>query len=428
MKEQFQWVTAELVEKMKSLRREFHRYPEMGWTEYRTTWRVAEELKQAGFQVFTGEEACLPESRMGLPGREYLEECEKRALSEGVPPWFMEKIRGGKTGAAAVLKGENPGPVRVFRFDMDALPIREKESEKNREYISLHPGIMHACGHDGHLAAGLGLAWILGRNRKKIKGEVRLLFQPAEEGCRGARAMGARGWLRGADFFFGGHIGMGAQRLGEIIGCRDGFMATSKLDIEFLGKAAHAAKAPEKGRNALLAAAVCTVNAYGISRSSLGEGRVNIGRLTGGSGRNIIPDQAYLEAETRGETTEINRYMREALERVARASAEMYGVSCSILEQGEAGTAKSSPELVRSCRRAAEKMNLGELYGEEGVFQASEDAAVLMEEVRKAGGQAAYFIFGTPLEAEHHQPEFDFKEDVLGIMAEFYASAALLKQ
>ena len=421
MKAHFQWVTEELFEKMRSLRREFHRYPETGWTEYRTTWRVAEELKKAGFQVFTGAEACLPESRMGRPDAACLEACEKRAMAEGVPASFLEKIRDGKTGAVGVLRGETPGPVKVLRFDMDALPIREKESGLS----SLHPGIMHACGHDGHLAAGLGLAGILGKNRKKMKGEVRLLFQPAEEGCRGARAMADRGWLRGADFFLGGHIGMGAQRLGEIIGCTSGFMATSKLDIEFRGKAAHAAKAPEKGRNALLAAAVCTVNAYAISRNSQGEGRVNIGRLTGGSGRNIVPDQAYLEAETRGETTEINRYMRDALERVARASAEMYGVSCSILEQGEAGTARSSPELIRGCRKAAEKMGLGELYGEDGVFQASEDAAVFMEEIRKAGGRAAYFIFGTPLKAEHHQPGFDFEEEVLRIMAEFYASAVL---
>ena len=88
--------------------------------------------------------------------------------------------------------------------------------------------------------------------------------------------------------------------------------------------------------------------------------------------------------------------MRDSLERVARASAAMYGVTCRILEQGEAGTAKSSPELIRICRKAAESVGLGGLYRETGSFQASEDAATLMERVQNAGGQAAYFMFGSP--------------------------------
>lgn len=421
----FTYADENITEKMTVLRREFHCYPETAWTEYRTTWRAAEELKNAGFQVFLGEEACKSQSRMGLPAGEELRKCEKRALAEGVPPSFLEKIQNGKTGAAAVLKGARPGPVSVLRFDMDALPVREAETSENREYRSKHPGIMHACGHDGHMAAGLGLAYILGKNRDRLAGEVRLLFQPAEEGCRGARAMADQGWLSGADVFLGGHIGMGAEHLGEIIACTEGFLATSKLDLHFRGKAAHAAKAPEKGKNALLAAAVCTVNAYAISRNGQGDGKINIGRFTGGSGRNIIAADAYLEAETRGDSSEVNQYMRRSLERVARASAEMYGVDCEILEQGEAGTAGSSPGLVRRCRSAAGAMGLGDCYKEEGTFRASEDAAELMKRVQDAGGEAAYFLFGTPLNADHHQPGFDFDEKVLRVMAEFYAGAVL---
>lgn len=425
MERKFTYITRELMEKMTALRREFHRYPETAWTEYRTTWRAAQELEKAGFQVFLGEEVCRPDSRMGLPTGKYLKSCEARALSEGVPSGVMERMQGGKTGAVGILKGEKPGPVRALRFDMDALPVQEAETERNQGYRSLHPGVMHACGHDGHTAAGLGLAHLLGQRRQELTGEVRLLFQPAEEGCRGARALGDQGWLEGADFFLGGHIGIGAERLGEIVACTHGFLATSKLDLQFRGRASHAAKAPEKGRNALLAAAVCTVNAYAISRNGQGDGRINIGRFTGGRGRNIIADEAYLEAETRGDTGGINRFMRDSLERVARASAAMYGVTCRILEQGEAGTAKSSPELIRICRKAAESVGLGGLYRETGSFQASEDAATLMERVQNAGGQAAYFMFGSPLAAEHHQPGFDFEEEVMGIMAEFYSAAVL---
>lgn len=421
----FVYTTPGLYEKMKMLRREIHRYPETAWTEYRTSWLVAKELSRAGFQVYLGQDVCRPDSRMGLPSPEVLLECEKRAESEGAPSGFIEKIRGGKTGVAGVLRGEKPGPVRVLRFDIDALPIQEESTDRNREYRSRHVGVMHACGHDGHTAAGIGAACILGRERKRLSGEVRLIFQPAEEGCRGARAVIDQGWLRGAESFFSGHIGMGAERLGEIAACTEGFLATSKLDLHFQGKAAHAAKAPESGRNALLAAAVCTVNAYAISRNGQGEGRINIGRFSGGSGRNIIADDAYLEAETRGENGAVNQYMRDSLRRVAQASADMYGVACEILNQGEAGTAASSPELARRCRRAAEGMGMGAGYCEQGSFHASEDAADLMQKVQEEGGEAAYFLFGTPLAAEHHQPGFDFDEKVLAVMAEFYSRILL---
>lgn len=422
---QYTYVTEDLKKKMKNLRREFHRYPETAWTEYRTAWRAAGELEKNGFQVYTGNAACCSDARMGLPSAAYLEACEQRALSEGVPKLIMERIGSGRTAVAGILKGKFPGPVRVLRFDMDALPVEEAETEKNRDYLSRHAGIMHACGHDGHMAAGLGLAEILGKNRDKIRGEIRLLFQPAEEGCRGARSLTEKGWLEGADELYCGHIGMGEKRLGNITACSGGFLATTKLDILFHGKPSHAAKAPEQGRNALLAAAVCTVNAYAISRSGRGEGRINIGRFSGGSGRNIIAGEARLEAETRGETSEINQYMKDSLERVARASAAMYGTACEFLEQGESRTAASSPALAEKCRRAAESMGPGCVYRTTGVFGASEDAAELMGRLQEQGGEAAYFLFGTPLSAEHHQPEFDFDEEVLAVMAEFYSRILL---
>ena len=150
-----------------------------------------------------------------------------------------------------------------------------------------------------------------------------------------------------------------------------------------------------------------------------------MGRLCGGSGRNIVAADAYLETETRGITGEWNQHMRNSLEKIARAAGEMYGVECEILEQGEAGSASSSPELVRRCRGAAEKMGSGCLFRDHGNFQASEDAAVLMQKVQEQGGEAAYFMFGTPLAAEHHQPEFNFDEEVMAVMAEFYGRVLL---
>ena len=153
---------------------------------------------------------------------------------------------------------------------------------------------------------------------------------------------------------------------------------------------------------------------------------MNIGRLTGGSGRNIVPDQAYLEAETRGEDYGDQPVYAGCAGKSGQGfGGDVRGSPAAFWSRGKREPPGSSPELIRGCRKAAEKMGLGELYGEDGVFQASEDAAVFMEEIRKAGGRAAYFIFGTPLKAEHHQPGFDFEEEVLRIMAEFYASAVL---
>ena len=125
-----------------------------------------------------------------------------------------------------------------------------------------------------------------GRN---IRGDIRLLFQPAEEGLRGAAAMIAAGALDGVDFFMGGHLGVQASKLGEIIPGYRNILASVKIDATFRGKSAHAAISPQVGRNALLAACVATQNLLALPRHGEGETRVNVGSLSGGEARNAIP-------------------------------------------------------------------------------------------------------------------------------------------
>ncbi len=444
------YVDEALYKDMVRWRRDLHRCPETAWTEYVTTFYIADLLKKFGFEIFLGARVCRPEGRMGVPDEEYLKLREQYAKEEGVPENILQIMQGGQTGVVGVLRAvdanESGMPedsenilqknkkIAALRFDIDALPIQEDEKHicdselwKERDtYLSKHPGQMHACGHDGHTAAGLAVAKILSEHIEiwqRTYREIRLIFQPAEEGIRGAQPIVANGWLDDVDLFLSGHVGLGCTRLGEIRLCTAGFLASTKINLTFRGKAAHAAKAPQDGKNALLAAANFVLNAHAISRNSDGQTLINVGKLVSGTGANIIPDEAYLELEIRGESTELNTYMYDAVCRLAQGAAHMYDVSYGLERAGEVIHAVSDRELLQLLKDVSEQLpETGEMTPDvmEAYFDASEDAAIMMQHVQNQGGRAGYFLFGTPLLGGHHQSNFDFDERVLGIMAEFY--------
>lgn len=418
----FKYATPVVQEEVISIRREFHKYPEEGFLEYRTSGKIADYLKKLGYKVYLGDSVCKPDSRMGMPPLEKISQSEKRAVEEGLPEEYLEKMKGGQTGVIGVYESKTPGPVTALRFDIDALPIDEKTG---KSYASVHKNVMHACGHDGHISVGLLTAKCIMKHKEKLTGEIRIIFQPAEEGCRGSQAIVDNGWLNNVDLFLSGHIGLGCRKLGQIYACNHGFMATSKLNIIFHGVSAHAGKVPEVGRNALLAAAVFTTNAYAISRSSKGDTRINIGKFISGTGRNIIADKAYLEVETRGIDTETNQYMEKQVEQIAEGVSRMYDVTYEIERTGRAGSSCCSPELVEKLRKQVQQMSSELSYGTEGSLGASEDVVTMMNHVKEQGGQAAYYMFGTTLAAEHHQDTFDFDEGVLPVMIDFYTRAVL---
>ena len=411
----YSFVDEALKRKIIEYRRDFHRHPELGWTEKKTTETIARRLKDLGYEVYVGLDVCDESSRMDVPrGIDY---C---------------------TGVIGVIQGKAPSKdksqskVTALRFDMDALPIHEALTEYNQDYRSQNDGVMHACGHDGHMAVGLGLAEILSQHQDKIEGEIRLVFQPAEEGCKGAKSIVSKGWLDDVDEFYSGHIGIGCRQLGQIGACTRGFLASTKLNIYFHGKAAHAANAPEQGRNALLAAADFTVKAYEFykdcSEKIRQNTRMNVGRMVSGSGRNIIADEAYLEVETRGVTSESNLYMKEQIYRIAQEAAKQHRVRCEIHIVGDVGTGKSDEELVSCGYACACEMKLGDKFVNDAEFTASEDVVHMMNCVQEKGGKAVYFMFGTELRAEHHHPCFDFDEEVLPLMTDFYAKLLVKKQ
>ncbi|MCW7773828.1 amidohydrolase, partial [Klebsiella pneumoniae] len=170
---------------------------------------------------------------------------------------WLPAFEGGFAGVVATLDTGRPGPTLAFRVDMDALDLNEQHDDSHRphrdHFASCNAGMMHACGHDGHTAIGLGLAHVLKQYAAQLNGVIKLIFQPAEEGTRGARAMVAAGVVDDVDYFTAIHIGTGVPA-GTVVCGGDNFMATTKFDVQFSGVAAHAGGKPEDGRNALLAA------------------------------------------------------------------------------------------------------------------------------------------------------------------------------
>lgn len=416
----------EIVEKAEALepeliriRRDLHRHPETGWMEMRTSSIIASYLKAAGCdKVLTGREVCLEESRMGLPSEEELERHYREATSaEGTVLDCLADTRGGFTGVIGILYC-GKGPTVACRFDIDALPITECSDKSHypaREgFTSQVPGVMHACGHDGHTAVGLGTAKILCELREQLHGTVKLIFQPAEEGVRGAKSIVDHGHLDDVDYVLGSHMG-GTENQMTAIGVGNGeSMATVKYDVEFCGKSAHAAAAPEEGRNAMLAMATAVLNLHAIPRSSKGDTRVNVGRVTAGTGRNVICDHAHMELEVRGMSEEANEFMAEYAGRVLRAAGQMHGCSCEVKLMGAAKNSLNDGELSEKvaavCR---EKLHLPVERPEKGGAGGSEDYSYLCERVQKQGGQSCYFMNLSACADVLHSARFDFREEAL---------------
>lgn len=409
-------------------RRDFHKYAETGWNEFRTASVVAEILTQLGFTVMVGDEVIEETRMMGVPAEEELERSVQRALSQGAHAPWVQKFRGGKTGVVGLMRFAAPGPTVALRFDMDANDVVEAREEKHRPYkdgfASVNEGAMHACGHDGHTAIGLAVAEVVSQMAGRLSGTVKLIFQPAEEGVRGAKAMAEKGVVDDVDYLIGMHLGTELKRTGQIAYQVDGFTATTKFDVNFTGAASHAGAAPEKGKNAVLAAAVATINLHAISRHSQGISRINVGYIHGGTGRNVIPANAEIKVETRGATSRINEdIFREAM-RVVKAAAAMYDVQISTRLMGSAIGIANSPALAERVKKIIEQLGVFDEIMTVPFSGGSEDCAYFMERVQRQGGQAVYTMIGTELSANHHNSYFDFDEKALVKAVIFLAGTA----
>ena len=403
-----------IIDEMTARRRDFHKHPERGWAEFRTTAVCADALLKLGWRVRFADEFIEPERVMG---REVDAAAEKRrALEQGAPANTLARI-GEYTGLCAEL-GEG-APLTVLRFDIDCVETAESDGPSHRPaalgFASVNAGLSHSCGHDGHAAIGLALAEMISENAKDLRGTVRLIFQPAEEGVRGGYACAPL--AAGADSFIAMHLGLGLPT-GHICGGTGGFLCSTKFDAEFKGAAAHAGGEPERGRNALLAAAQAALAIHSIAPHSGGVMRVNVGVLRAGEGRNVVPPHALMKIETRGENGEVASYAYERAEAALRGAAQMYGAELAIKKQGETITAESDEKLAKLVADEAlsvRGVTKAELYRK---MPGSDDACWLMREAQKSGGLATYVCIGADTAAGHHNGAFDLDEAALPIALE----------
>lgn len=371
-----------------AIRRDLHMHPELGYQEVRTAGVIARELRELGLEMNTGI---------------------------------------GKTGVVALLEGEKPGPVVMLRFDMDALPIKE---ETNAEYASQNPGVMHACGHDGHVAIGLTVARLLNAHREELNGTIKLVFQPAEEGMGGAEAVIHDGAMQNPDpvHSLGLHI-WNENPIGWL-GIADGpvMAGASTFRVTVIGKGGHAA-APHYTIDPVLAAAQIVSAAQSIVSRNVNPQQgavISFTTIHGGDAFNVIPQKVEMTGTIRHFEQNVRDVVFTRFEEVARGVAEALGCQATVTIQELTPAVVNDPVVTRSVKRAAEVTLPDHTIDERGhLTMGAEDFAYYQ---KKAPG--TYFFVGSNnaekgLNYSHHHPKFDFDEGVLPRAAALMAASAV---
>ena len=245
-------------------------------------------------------------------------------------------------------------------------------------------------------------------NKDQLKGTFKLVFQPAEEGVRGAVAIVGSGILDDVDIIIGSHCG-GKVKLSEVGLVHKGVLASTKFDIYYKGTPSHAGNNPHKGHSALLAASATAMMIVGIPRHGDGASRVAVGRLVAGEGRNVTPVNAYMQTEVRGETAEINEYLCEKIEHIVKGNAEAYEVEGRIEKVGEATTIIECPDVLNDLKEIAQSLpevtKVVDLYSPAG----SEDFTMMLRHVVQRGGVGGMFRWGCNHHG-HHRADFDLQD------------------
>ncbi len=377
-----------LKDELVSLRRDFHKHPELGFNEKRTAGIVENYLKDCGLEVKSGV---------------------------------------AKTGVVGLLKGKEGGQTVLLRADMDALPIEELN---NVPYKSVNKGIMHACGHDGHTAMLLVAAKVLSRHRDEIKGNVKFVFQPSEEkDPGGAIKMIEEGVMENphVDKAFGLHLGNMIPA--GIIGIKEGVMTAEadRFKIEIKGKGGHGAYPHTSVDPVVIASQIVMSLQTIVSReiNPINPIVITVGKIHSGDVFNVIPESAELLGTVRTLDKNLAKTIPEKIERIAKNTAAAF--------RGEAKTeyAFGYPPLINSKEETQYVISVARsVVGEKRVVKTpvsmgGEDMAYFLE---KAKG--AFFWLGSMnkekgLDKPHHSAYFDFDEDVMPIGVEMHVKIAL---
>lgn len=374
-----------LMDITRALRRDFHRHPELGFQEVRTAGIVAQELHKLGLEVTTG-------------------------------------VAG--TGVIALLEGMKPGPVVMARFDMDALPIQEENSS---EYASQVPGVMHACGHDGHIAVGLTVARLLHAHAQDLAGTVKFVFQPAEEGLGGAEKMLAEGVLDNPrpDIAYGLHL-WNEKPLGWL-GITSGpvMSASDIFQITVTGRGGHGALPHQTVDPVIGAAQIITAVQSIVSRniSPLQAAVISATSLHAGEAYNVIPVTATIKGTIRTFDPDVRATLRQRFTEVVTGVGQALGCQVKIVLQTLTPAVVNDPQITDTVYRKAAELFSGNQIDSNYRSMVSEDMAYLMQEI-----PGCYFFVGSSnpgkgLDAPHHHPRFDIDEEALPRAAALMASA-----
>jgi hippurate hydrolase len=378
-------IRQDLYDRIVSVRRKLHQYPELSGQETRTAAVIADFLRGIGIQCRTN-------------------------------------VAG--TGVIADIPGMAGVPCVVLRADTDALPIQE---ETGLEFASAHDGVMHACGHDGHTAMLLGAAALLS-GEGNLQAPVRLIFQPAEEKGTGAQAMIQAGALEGAGMIFGGHLDR-HYHPGAIVVAEGAVNASSdNFTIEIIGQGAHGAR-PHESIDAVVVGSLMIMALQTIVSREIDPARpsvVSVGQFQAGTAPNVIAGQARMEGTVRAQDPAVRRQLLNSVRRIAESIAQLHGARIHVVVKEGTPPLINTPDMAQLARRAAV-----EAVGEANVLplktanMGAEDFSYYMEKI-----PGAYVRFGGQVPGKEgfpaHSSKFDFDEEALAVGAAYYRAVATI--
>ncbi|MDI6601010.1 MAG: M20 family metallopeptidase [Thermoanaerobacteraceae bacterium] len=378
----------QLFDEVVALRRDFHKHPELGFQEVRTSTIVAEKLKEYGLEVKTGV---------------------------------------NKTGVVGLLRGAQSGKTVLLRADMDALKVNE---ENECDYRSEVDGVMHACGHDAHTAMLLMAAKVLSMHKDEIKGNIKFLFQPSEENFPGgALGMIEEGVMENphVDAVFGQHVWAGIPA-GKI-GVRPGplMAAPDEFRLTIRGKGGHGS-APHLGIDALvIGAQVVLALQTLVSREidPLNPAVVSIGTFNSGTVMNAIPSEAKMTGTVRLTDPELRKEMPDKIERIVKGICEALRGEYTLEYVHGYPPTVNDPEMTELAREAVKEVVGEENIVDPGISMGGEDFSYFLE---KAPG--SFLMLGITnaergIDKNNHHPRFDIDEEALPLGVEALVRVAL---
>lgn len=361
-----------LEQKLTGFFEELHMHPELSYEEYETTERIKRELAAAGIEILQ------------------------------IPL---------KTGVTAIVRGAKPGKTYGLRCDIDALPIAE---ETDLPYKSKTPGKMHACGHDFHTAAVFEAALLLQERKEELQGNVKILFQPAEESSHGAETVLETGVFSDVTAIFGLHtaaylpVGTLGIRAGSVMA------AVDRFELNITGTGCHGGH-PDEGVDTILVAA-SVIQAFqsivGRNLNPFHTGVVSVTRINGGNTWNVIPDKVELEGTVRSMEKDDRIFIERRMREIAEHTAAAYGANAELLWY------PGPPATVNEKAWSAFAQKVAEERGFEVVPQRNstggEDFAFYLEKI-----PGCFINVGTGVGYPNHHPKFYADEAALTPAAEY---------